>query len=122
MKLRFLTALAVLVSALVHLKLWKDVFRHTDTVGPAMLLNFFGGVVIAVLLISWKHWIPLLLAVAFGVATLGSFIIATTSGLYGVHEKWTGWEVFTAAAVEIIAIIVGGALLLRERPKQTSRV
>ena len=122
MKLRILTALAVLVSALVHLKLWKDVFRHTDTVGPAMLLNFFGGVVIAVLLVSWKHWVPLLLAVGFGVATFGSFIIATTSGLYGVHEKWTGWEVFTAAAVEIIAIIVGGALLLSERPKQTSRV
>ena len=122
MKLRILAALAVLVSALIHLKLWKDVFRHTDTVGPAMLLNFFGGVVIAVLLVSWRHWLPVLLTVGFGVATFGSFIIATTSGLYGVHEKWTGWEVFTAAAVEIIAIIVGGALLLSERPKQTSRV
>jgi hypothetical protein len=122
MKMRILAALAVLVSALIHLKLWKDVFRHTDTVGPAMLLNFFGGVVIAVLLVTWKHWVPLVLAVGFGVSTFGSFIIATTSGLYGVHEKWTGWEVFTAAAVEIVAIIVGGALLLRERPKQTSRV
>jgi hypothetical protein len=121
MKLRILAALAVLVSALVHLKLWKDVFRHTDTVGPAMLLNFFGGVVIALLLISWRHWLPALLAVGFGASTLGSFIIATTSGLYGVHEKWTGWEVFTAAAVEIVAIIVG-ALLLRGRPQQLSRV
>jgi hypothetical protein len=122
MKLRILAAIAVLVSALIHLKLWKDVFRHTDTVGPAMLLNFFGGVVIAVLLVSWRHWLPVLLTVGFGVATFGSFIIATTSGLYGVHEKWTGWEVFTAAAVEIIAIIVGAALLLNERPKQPSRV
>jgi hypothetical protein len=122
MRMRILAAIAVLISALIHLKLWKDVFRHTDTVGPAMLLNFFGGIVIALLLISWRHWIPLVLAVGFGVSTFGSFIIATTAGLYGVHEKWTGWEVFTAAAVEIIAIIVAGSQLLHERPKQPSRV
>jgi len=121
MKMRILAATAVLISALIHLKLWKDVFRHTDTVGPAMLLNFFGGVVIAALLISWKHWVPLLLAVGFGASTLTAYIISTTSGLYGVHQKWTGWEPFTAAGVEILAIILG-ALLLRERSQQTSRV
>ncbi|MCW2779730.1 MAG: hypothetical protein JWR35_179 [Marmoricola sp.] len=116
-----LAALAVLVSAAIHLKLWFDVFRHTDVVGPSMLLNFAGGVVIAVLLVAWRHWLPVLLTIGFGVSTLGAFIIATTAGLYGVHEKWTGWEVFTAAGVEIVAIIVGLALLMQERP-QPARV
>lgn len=120
MRMRMLAAVAVLVSAGIHLRLWFDVFRHTDVVGPAMLLNFFGGIVIAALLISWQHWLPLLLALGFGVSTLGAYIISTTSGLYGVHQKWTGWEPFTAAAVEIIAIIVGGALLLRDRRTSVS--
>lgn len=115
MRMRMLASVAVLVSAGIHLKLWFDVFRHTDVVGPAMLLNFFGGVVIALLLISWRNWLPLVLAVGFGASTLGAYIISTTSGLYGVHQKWSGWEPFTAAAVEIIAIIVGGVLLRRER-------
>ena len=90
MKLRILAAAAVLVSAAVHLYLWFDVFRHAHVIGPAFMLNVVGGTIIAVLLVTWRHWIPLLLAVGFGASTLGAFIIATTAGLYGVHEHWTG--------------------------------
>ena len=116
MKMRILAAAAVLVSAAIHLKLWFDVFRHTDVVGPAFMVNAVGGAVIAVLLVTWRHWIPLVLAVGFGVATLGAFIIAATVGLYGVHENWTGWEVWTAAAAEVVAIVAAGTILLRENP------
>src|SRR4051794_37799754 len=76
-RVRLLAAAAVLVSAAVHLSLWFSVFRHTDVVGPAFLLNAFGGTAIAVLLVLWRHWIPLLLAIGFGVSTLGAFITAT---------------------------------------------
>ena len=92
MKLRMLAAAGVLVSAAIHLYLWFDVFRHTDVVGPAFMLNAVGGAIIAVLLVTWRHWIPLVLAVGFGAATLGAFIIAATVGLFGVHEHWTGWD------------------------------
>ena len=107
MKMRMLAAAAVLVSAAVHLYLWFDVFRHTDVVGPAFMLNAVGGTVIAILLVTWRHWIPLVLAVGFGASTLGAFLIAATVGLFGVHEHWTGWEVWTAAASEVVAIVVG---------------
>jgi hypothetical protein len=116
MKLRMLAAAAVLVSAAVHLYLWFDVFRHTDVVGPGFMLNAVGGAVIAVLLVTWRHWIPLVLAVGFGVSTLGAFIIAATVGLYGVHEHWTGWAVWTAAVAEVVAILAAGTLLIQENP------
>jgi hypothetical protein len=116
MKMRMLAAAAVLVSAAVHLKLWFDVFRHTDVVGPAFMLNAVGGTIIAVLLVTWRHWLPLVLAVGFGASTLGAFIIAATVGLYGVHEHWTGWEVWTAAAAEVVAILAAGTVLLQENP------
>jgi hypothetical protein len=115
-KLRMLAAAAVLVSAAVHLYLWFHVFRHAHVVGPAFMLNAVGGTIIAVLLVTWRHWIPLLLAVGFGVATLGAFIIAATVGLYGVHEHWTTWEVWTAAAAEIIAIAAAGTVLIQQNP------
>ncbi len=118
MKLRLLAAAGVLVSAGVHLYLWFHVFRHAHVVGPAFMVNAVGGVIIAVLLMTWEHWIPLVLAVGFGVATLGAFIIAATAGLYGVHEHWTTWEVWTAAAAEVVAILAAGTLLLHQIPRR----
>ena len=115
MKLRLLTAVAVLVSGAVHLWLWYDVFRGETVVGPMFLLNVAASIVIATLLLRWRHWLPAFLAAGFGASTLGAFLIATTSnGLFGVHEKWTGGWVFLAAAAELVAIIGGAAVLLRE--------
>lgn len=106
MKLRLLTAVAVLVSGAVHLWLWYDVFRGETVVGPMFLLNVAASIVIATLLLRWRHWLPAFLAAGFGASTLGAFLIATTSnGLFGVHEKWTGGWVFLAAAAELVAII-----------------
>ncbi len=121
MKMRMLAAAAVLVSAAVHLYLWFNVFRHTDVVGPAFMLNAVGGATIAVLLVTWRHWVPLFLALGFGASTLGAFIIAATVGLFGVHEHWTGWEVWTAAASEVVAMIAAGAALLEEYPLRSTR-
>ena len=114
--MRILAAAGVLVSAAVHLYLWFDVFRHTAVVGPAFMLNAVGGAVIAVLLVMWRHWIPLVLAIGFGACTLGAFVIAATVGLFGVHEYWTGWAVWTAAASEVVAIVAAGTVLLQENP------
>jgi hypothetical protein len=113
---RVLAALAVLVSAGVHLYLWDDGYKDLDKIGPAFLLNAAGGVVIAVLLLAWSHWIPAFLALGFGVSTLGAFIISTTVGLFGLQESWAGWYVWTAAGSEVAAILLGGLLLLRNNP------
>jgi hypothetical protein len=115
MLFRLVTAVAVLVSAAVHLKLWFDGFRH-ESVGPPFMLNAVGGVVITVLLLTWRHWVPAFLAVGFGIATLGAFTIAATVGLLGVHEHWTGVYVWTAAVAEVVAILAGAVLLSRTNP------
>jgi len=120
MKLRLLTAVAVLVSGAVHLWLWFDVFRGETVVGPMFLLNVAASVVIAGLLLRWLHWLPAFLALGFGASTLGAFVIATTdTGLFGVHEVWTGGWVFLAAAVELLAIIGGAAILVREHSDES---
>jgi hypothetical protein len=107
MIVRLLTAAAVLVSGAVHLKLWFDGFRDEDVVGPAFMVNAVAGLAIAVLLLRWRHWVPLFLAVGFGASTLGAFVVATTAGLFGVHEHWVGVYVWAAAASEAVAIIAG---------------
>lgn len=119
---RILAAVAVLVSGMVHLWLWWfEDYRDVDVIGPAFLLNGVAGVVIAVLLVAWRHWVPAFLALGFGLSTLGAFVVSTTVGLFGVHEQWDGWAVWTAAVSEVVAIVLGAVLLARDNPLRSGR-
>ena len=114
MGLRIVTALAALVSAVVHGYLWVDGYRDIDVIGPAFLVNAVAGVVIAVMLLVWRHWVPAFLVTGFGASTLGAFVVSATVGLFGVNETWTGGWVLTAAASEVVCIVGGLVLLYRE--------
>jgi hypothetical protein len=113
MKVRILIAVAVLVSGVVHLTLWFEGFSSTPVIGPAFLFNAVAAVVIAVLLLVWRHWVPLFLALGFGASTLGAYLTSATVGLFGVHEPWTGGAVITAAVSEIVAIVTSAVALWR---------
>ena len=105
MNVRLLAAAGALVSAAVHLKLWFDGTRDLDVVGPAFMVNAVAGLVIAVMLVAWRHWVPLFLAFGFGVSTLAAFVISTTVGLFGVHASWSGFYVWAAAISEVVVIV-----------------
>jgi hypothetical protein len=114
MTLRLVAATAVLASAAIHLTLWFQGMRDVHVIGPAFLVNIGAGVVIAVLLLRWRHWAPGLFSACFGMSTLGAFTLASTVGLFGDHEKWGGAYVFSAAGVEIVAVVAGLAILLED--------
>lgn len=105
----------------MHLYMWFDGTREDDVLGPSFLLNALGGAVIAVLLLAWRHWIPALLAVGFGVSTLAAFVITTMVEVFGVTSTWEGWEVWTAAAAEVVAVVAGAMLLLADNPLRSRR-
>ena len=114
MSLRYVAAVAVLASVAIHLVLWFQGMRSVHVIGPAFLLNVTGGLVIAALLVRWRHPGAGVLAACFGMSTLGAFTLASTIGLFGTHEKWAGLSVFGAATVEIIAIVTGLAIMLED--------
>lgn len=116
MTMRVLAATAVLISAAVHLYMWFDGVREDDFLGPAFMLNAVGGAAIGLLLLAWRHWVPPFLALGFGLSTLSAFVISTTVGLFGTTSTWEGWEVWTAAAAEVVAVVTGVLLLLDDNP------
>ena len=115
MTARIIAAIAVLVSAYVHLYEWLNGMRHVHVIGPLFVVNIVSGVVIAVLLVTWKHWFAPFLAFGFGATTLAGFAIATTSaGLFGDHEKWQGSYIWVAAIAEAVTVVAALISLSRE--------
>jgi hypothetical protein len=122
MTARIVAALAVLISAYIHLREWLDGMRHVHVIGPLFVVNIVAGVVIAGLLLTWKNWLAPFLAFGFGASTLGGFTIASTSaGLFGDHEKWQGNYVWVAAIVEVVAIVAGLYAVMHERSSVPAR-
>jgi hypothetical protein len=113
MMIRTIAALAVLVSAVVHLYLWFDGVKDQGTVGALFVVNVVAGIAIAILLLAWRDWQPLFLAAGFGAATIGAFLIAVTVGLFGIKTDWS-WYAWLAFVVEVVAVVTGVAGLQRE--------
>lgn len=114
MRTRHVAAAAVLASVAIHLVLWFQGMRDLHVIGPLFLLNVVSGLVFAVLLVRWHHWLAGVLAACFGLCTLGAFTLASTVGLFGTHESWTGFYVFGAATAEIVAVLAGLAIALED--------
>ncbi|MDT0342023.1 hypothetical protein [Streptomyces litchfieldiae] len=110
--LRVLVALGLLGSAWVHLVVWQDWARYDDEVGPMFLVNVGAGAVIAVAVLAWRgHWLPELLAVGFGVATLLAYVLSLTVGFFGVEEQFRTDEEVWGVVTEVGCVVFGAALL-----------
>lgn len=112
---RGLAAAGVLLSADVHLVLYFQGFSDITVVGPAFMVNAVGGIVIGVAVLLWQHWLPLLAAMGFGIATVAAFYLSATVGLFGVHESLGGNQQVLAEVAEWVAIIAAGTALTLER-------
>ncbi|MFC8190032.1 hypothetical protein ACFUMH_00065 [Cellulomonas sp. NPDC057328] len=113
---RVLASGAVAMSGVVHLYLWGLGYFEGMWLRPLFLAQGVGGVVLAVLLVAWRSALPLVGAVAYGAATLGGFVVATTpAGLGGVRARWEGWPEWVSAVTELLAIAAGLWALARER-------
>ena len=120
--LRIVTAAAVLLSGAVHLWLWwVDGFRDISWIGPLFLVNAVAGLVIAVAVLAWPHWLPALVAAGFGASTLGAFLLSTTVGLFGIQEVFWGGPQVLAMVAELVAIVGGVILVLRTTGLRLSR-
>lgn len=118
--LRVLVALAVAVSAVIHLYLVADQGYgggDGNWLEYAFWAQGIGGLVLAVLLLVWRSVWPLLGAVAYGIGTLGGFLLAVylPDGLLGVQSVWGGWPEIVSALTEAVAIVGGLAAVVAER-------
>lgn len=110
--LRALIATGLLMSAVVHFELWAQGVDEVAVIGPLFLLNAVGGVVLTVVLLAWRHWLPVLGAIGYSVLTLAAFGIAVTVGLFGSQEVAAGVPQALAGVAELVALVCGVVLLI----------
>ena len=111
-----LAAAGVMLNAVTHLDLYvAGGFRDLDVIGPLFLLNAIVGLVIGVLMLVWRHWLPLLAAIGFSVATLVAFWISVVWGLFGIKETATGAPQILSQVAEVAAIVAGLIALVASR-------
>jgi hypothetical protein len=122
---RWVAALLVLAVGAIHLKLYfGNGYRDIDKVGPSFLLNAVASLVLAILLVVWRHWIPVVLSLVFVDATMLSFGLSRTgSGIFDFTETgWnpTPWAVLSLVVEIAAAIVLIGVLALdwRDRPRE----
>lgn len=110
--LRGVVAASVLLSADIHLVLYAEGFSDIPVIGPLFLVNVVAGLAIGVVMLVWRHWLPVLAAVGFGAATFGAFLMSRTVGLFGIREMLWDVQGVLAAVAEVVAVLGGVALLV----------
>ena len=116
MTLRAVTAVAVLVSGISHGYLYFfDGWGDIHVIGPLFLVNAVSGIVICVLVLAWKHWVPLFLAFGFSLMTASAFLISRWWGLFGIQDTVFGfWQILCLIA-EAVGLVAALAAFLSER-------
>ena len=122
--LRIVAAALVAIGGIVHLKLWSDGYRDIDKIGPSFLLNGLASLGVAVAVVVWRHWAPVLAGLAVVDATLLAFGLSRTSrGVFDFVEF--GWnpspEAAIALVVELAAVVVLCVLLVLGREEVSGR-
>lgn len=120
--LRGLTAAAVLLSAVIHLALWVQGMQNVPVIGPLFLLNAVGGIVLGVLVLVWRHWLPLLGSIGFGALTLAAAVLSTLpNGFFGAHGTWDAPVFLLSGVADAAAVVLGlGAWVVGVRASRVS--
>jgi len=109
---RAAASVLLVIVGVVHLKLYNDGYKDfpNDDLGRSFLLNAVVAVVLAVLLVAWRHLIPVVAALVLVDGTLLAFTLSRHRGIFGFTE--TGWDPSPEAAIALVSEIAAGAVLL----------
>jgi hypothetical protein len=99
--------LLIILLGYIHFHLWQSVgYRHIPTIGPLFLVQSIAGLVIGLLVMATRRVWAAVLGAGFAAATLGSFLISVSNGLFNFKDSWSAPYAHLAFAVEIVTVVV----------------
>jgi hypothetical protein len=109
-------AAAVASSALVHLYLWADGYRHVTTIGPLFVVQGIAGLVLAVGLVAYPRVVTAGVSAAYLLASVVALMLSTTIGFLGFMDTLDAPWATSALVIEsvgVVLLLAGVALALR---------
>lgn len=109
-------SLLVAGSALIHLYLWAEGYRHVQTIGPLFMAQGIAGLLLAVALVAAPRSGVAVLAAGFLLASVAALLISANGGLFGFMDTLDAPWATTSLAVEAfgaLVLVLGAALTLR---------
>ncbi|HEV2309342.1 MAG TPA: hypothetical protein VGU73_02370 [Acidimicrobiia bacterium] len=106
-------ALLVAGSALIHLYLWADGYRHIPTIGPLFMAQGVVGLSLAVALVALPRRGVAALGAAFLLASVAALLISATAGLFGFMDTLDAPWATSSLVVEgvgAVVLLAGAAL------------
>ena len=100
--LRVAGAMLLAVSAGIHLDLYVTGYRSIPTIGWLFLLQFIGGLTLAVAVLVTHSRLAVAASAAFALSTLSAYLLAVWIGLFGFREVRTRAGI-AAGLIEVAA-------------------
>jgi hypothetical protein len=110
-------AAMIAASAVIHLHLWLQGYRHIHLIGPAFLFQVISGLILAVVLLLYRRLVTLLAGLAFCAGSAIALILSATVGFLGLHDgltvPWAGWSLVSELAGFVVLTACAGVTMWR---------
>ncbi|HXN59586.1 MAG TPA: hypothetical protein VN886_03950 [Acidimicrobiales bacterium] len=113
----------IAASGLIHLQLWSMGYRTIPTIGPLFLVQGISGAILAVLLVSSRRLLLVVMAAGFMIATIGGLLLSIYFGLFGFMDSLAAPHAGLSLGVESsgVALLAVVGIALVRGPRQCDR-
>ena len=99
-------AALVAVSAVIHLHLWLQGYKHIHTIGPLFLLQAVGGIALAVVMVLYRRLVTVIAGAGYMASTVIGLLISATVGIFGFKDGLTVPWATSSLVIELIGFVV----------------
>lgn len=112
-------AVLVLLSGVIHLRLWADGYQGISVIGPLFLAQGIVGILLAVALGVFRRLGLILAGAAYCVATAAGLLLSVYVSLFGFKESLAVPYAVSSLVEEFVAggvLLIAAAAVLAARP------
>jgi hypothetical protein len=113
-----LGAAAVAASAVIHLHLWMQGYKHIHLIGPLFLAQAVAGIGLALVIVAYPRLVSAVAGALYMASTIGGLLMSATVGIFGFHDGLRVPWATSSLVIEVAGLVVlvaAGAVLFARR-------